>query len=532
MSGLCAADAVRANVSTMNVTTRRLRLGPHVLALLVAGGIPAAALAAPPPNFTVEYAPRPYTLAATCDLARPLVFVNLIASNEGNAPTGPIRLVAQDASRAIEGDTTLPQLPAKAKSVFASLSLHRIASSTAPVGGVHRITVTAIAGGGGVMTRLTPLDVTVAPSFCASAPATSPPATAATKPPAGAPPAAATTIRPREVPAMATRTPIPQIGTNRSKVANVVALVRPAAPVNLHNTGSYTDCGAHVGPIGSLVCPDMIKSGDLLLIWDWRTDGGPADVDGYRVYRVDGGLKQLVYTRANKKDLTLVDVAKPAGGYAGKCYAVTAYLANAESELSQPFCANGGSVAKTVRLRAVHARSSQKVHDEAGNTFTGVGSAAGRGLPPARTDLMVGYAYVGVEHTLGDTKSNNLYRAAVAFDVSALANRRIVSAKLHLTIADSKGAGNNHSCITTVGTGTEFWWLNTSWLEGQFGLDIAPTDTGPEITADVTQLVAPWLRGEPNYGFVLINRDEKIATYDNKQCQTSYTSPMLEITYY
>jgi hypothetical protein len=46
----------------------------------------------------------------------------------------------------------------------------------------------------------------------------------------------------------------------------------------------------------------------------------------------------------------------------------------------------------------------------------------------------------------------------------------------------------------------------------------------------VSQLVAPWLSGEPNCGFVLINRDESLAAFTNKH--TSYTTPVLEITYY
>lgn len=66
-----------------------------------------------------------------------------------------------------------------------------------------------------------------------------------------------------------------------------------------------------------------------------------------------------------------------------------------------------------------------------------------------------------------------------------------------------------------------------------FGAGIAPTDTGPVISADVTALVAPWLRGEPNYGFVVRNSDENPKTFTNKTCLTTYaTNPVLELTYY
>ncbi|MFN2460492.1 MAG: hypothetical protein ABR591_07375 [Candidatus Velthaea sp.] len=80
--------------------------------------------------------------------------------------------------------------------------------------------------------------------------------------------------------------------------------------------------------------------------------------------------------------------------------------------------------------------------------------------------LLVGYNYQFDERLPGDNGSVNVSRSAVAFDLTPLVNHRIVSAKLSLTIADSESLryGNNHSCITGIAAGTEFWWLNQNWL--------------------------------------------------------------------
>ncbi len=526
MGGLWAAWRIRATVNAMKAISRHPSFGERFLMALLAAAIPSAALAAPEPKFTAEYGAKPYTFAATCDLARPLVFLNLVLANNRGTPTGPVRLMAQDSIHVFEGDTTTPQIPAGAE-IPAILPLHRVASNPLPIGGTHRLTVSVVVNGSAGTIRLPPLDVTVPANLCTPAPATPAPTTA---------PSVATKVHTRDITAaVATQKPI-AIGANASKVANVAVLVRPPAPVNVHSTGSGTDCGTHVGALGSLACPGMIASGDLLLIWDWQPDSRFSDVDGYRVYRIDSGLKQLVYTRAEQKGLTLVDVPKPAGGYNGKCYAVSAYVAKAESELSAPFCASGGSVAKTIQLTPNHIRSSNKQNSQRGNVFGDFAEQANT------SPLVAGYSYAEQQHTLGDSFDNKIYRAAVAFDISPVLHRRVVAAKMRLQIQDTDCAGcvmpggspvgNNYSCATNLGTGTEFWWRNNSWIEAQIGLGIEPNDVGPTIGADVTPLVAAWSNGQPNYGFVLLNRDENLGAFMNKRCVTSYSGPVLEITYY
>ena len=516
----------------MNLTGRQ---AVRALAALLIAGIPAAALAAQlAASITAEYAARPYTLAASCEPGKPDVFVNLVLYNGGSAPTAPVRVTGRDTTNSLVGETVLAPLPVDTQ-VLVTLPLRPVGSAGGSIGGTHTIHLMIFAGITAAPNQLPPLSVLVPATLCTPTP-----------PPAAAPtPKAASTTAPAAVaagpasPVAIRRRPLnialatPLVVAPRAMPHAKVGTLAVGVPTNVHSTGSGLDCGAHVGPLGALVCPDMIKSGDLLLIWDWAPAAGPPDIDGYRVYRVDSSLKQLVYTRANKKDLTLVDVPKPAGGYSGKCYAVTAFVGARESALSPSFCAGSSSVAKTIRLPAIHTRSSHRYHVNTGNAFTGNFANV-----PEESPLDVGFSYSATQHTLGDTVHNGIHRAAVAFDMSALANRGLVAAKLHLTIATSAGLGNNHSCATNVLTGTEFWWQNSNWIEvpagdqGSLSLNAVPTDTGPEISADVTQLVAPWLRGQPNYGFVLINTDENLGAFTNKACLTSYSNPTLEVTYY
>ena len=109
-------------------------------------------------------------------------------------------------------------------------------------------------------------------------------------------------------------------------------------PRNVQVARGTEQCAAHVGLFGALTCPALIKSGDVLLVWDWQAGAGPAAIGGFRVYRVTGGTKQLVYTRTDQDSITLVDLSGPAAGYVGACFAVSAYAGAYESALSAAHC--------------------------------------------------------------------------------------------------------------------------------------------------------------------------------------------------
>jgi len=103
---------------------------------------------------------------------------------------------------------------------------------------------------------------------------------------------------------------------------------------------------------------------------------------------------------------------------------------------------------------------------------------------------VVGYYDTKKRSVFGDSSYAKIRRYAVAFDVDPLRNKRLVSARLHFTVQLSYGAGNNHSCATTVASGTEFWWKPdaASWIDGNFSESPAQlNDNGPAVTADVTQ---------------------------------------------
>jgi hypothetical protein len=478
--------------------------------------VSAPLVASAQPNLVATFATPAYAVAPACVVGQPLADVYVVLRNTGDSPTPAVQLTASDTVDTLVGDVAnVAAIPPGAQ-ITVAMHMRFQAGGTGVIGGRHSVGVNA------GLAHIGPLTLTLPANFCTASTqrisARTTPAIAALSTPTPAPYTRTTVTLPP-----GRTSPFGQSAANRS---NVLALIKLGVPANVRSVQAAPDCGAHVGPLGALVCPDMIKSGDLLLVWDWQPGSGPEEIDGYRVYRLDGGGRQLVTTQSNKKALTLADLPKTAAGYTGHCYAVVAYNATLESDLSSPFCAGGGAAARTARLAPNHARGSVQARNKSSVGFVGVFKDALAQSSP----IQVGFDYSTSVSTFADGYSNEIRRAGVAFDVTPYANHKLVSAKLHLTLAESAGQGNNHSCTTAVGTGVEFWWQNAAWLQGSF--TIAPTDTGPDVTADVTQLVAPWLRGEPNYGFLMKNDDENLGAFTDKRCRSAYTNPVLELTYY
>jgi hypothetical protein len=476
--------------------------GPLLAAIVIAT---SAQTPPPAPAVVLTYASPSYAFAATCDVAQPLVSINVTATNHGNTPAS-FAVVAIDQRGTLGGGTSVPAV-APGATVAVTIPLRRVGAVVpASLTGTHVIDVSVRALGA----RPIELQLPFPPALC---------------PPSGSISSRVTR------PPVATAPPGFVTSGSISAKRNVSALVLIIAPpANLRSVAAGTDCAAHVGPLGALVCPDMMKSGNLLLIWDWQAGTGLDAIDGYRIYRVGHGAgnrreaDQLVATQTNKLQ-TLFDLPKPRGlsSYDGLCYAVTAYAGTKESARSSAFCAKSSSAATTIQLGPLHQRHSYRLQRQ--------GGAYG----PADTEpsrLYVGFVYRDEKHVLGDASVNVIYRGAVAFDVSAVRNRRLVSAHLRLSIQSSEGAGDQHSCTTDIGSGVEAWWLTDRWIEGQFAQSVAPTDLGPNVTTDVTPIVAAWMRGEPNFGFVLKNSDENLAAFTNKSCLTKYAAPTLEVVYY
>ena len=305
----------------MHAGRLRTRSFAAVLAALSFAAIPATTLAEP--SLAAAFADPPFVVAARCDPTQPLAYVNLGVVNRGDSPTPATLVTAVDATGVLGGQTTLPPIAPGARNAL-RVGLRRAPSNDASVGGTHAVTITIGA------VRLAPIAVTLPATFCAAA---SPPAD--TVVPVGDAAARVRSHRPLAAPGTLT-----SVYERRPNTAQILREQQtPAAPVHLHVSNGQQECAAHVGLLGALACPDMVRSGNVLLVWDWRPAAvGPAAIDGFRVYRVNGGVKQLVFTRREQNNVTLYDVPGPSGNAIGTCYAVSAFAGAYESTPGAAAC--------------------------------------------------------------------------------------------------------------------------------------------------------------------------------------------------
>jgi hypothetical protein len=306
----------------------------------------------------------------------------------------------------------------------------------------------------------------------------------------------------------------------------------PSAPSGLTSTLDPHVCGDHAGLAG-FICLASIPAGYLTLVWDWAPSTAYRDLDGYRIYRVDGGRRTLVETQTSA-DIKIQAFQQPPSGFAGQCFAVTAHKGGAESALSAPFCPGRDSATQTVTLSATQQRS---VAAYAGDV-TGLA-----GLPEVKSGgtrssvgLKVGYISNANKNLLGDSFGNYAYRAGLMFDMGFLTGRSIYRALLKLHVSASL-VGNSSdtfsSCATAIGIAADSWWGSQSWINGEFG-DVNPGRVhGPDVALDVTKIVADWASGRvSNYGFVLKGDSEDMGAFRNDACLSTFASTSLEIVYY
>jgi plastocyanin len=309
----------------MNGTVRLTTILGRTLAALLLAGIPAATLAGP--NLAGSFSNPPYAIAARCDHAQSIAYVNVVVVNRGDTPTAAIPVTATDGTNVLEGSTTLLPIAPGAQSAI-GLPLRHVPSNVGAVAGTHLITVSL-----GSL-RLGPLAVIIPPAFCGAAtPGAANPGVSGS-----AAQRAANVVNSH--PLAATPGPWTSVTASHPNMGKIIAATRtPAVPGHVHVSNGSQECAAHVGLLGALVCPDMIRSGNVLRVWDWQPGTvGPGNIEGFRVYRVDRGMKQLVYTRPNKNDLTLYDMPGPSGANIGQCYAVSAYAGSFESDPSGAVC--------------------------------------------------------------------------------------------------------------------------------------------------------------------------------------------------
>jgi hypothetical protein len=520
-------------------------------------------------------------LAGRCDLHSAIATVRVHAQNRGFVPSLPKTIRVLDSAHALAGETKMSAIGAhESRAIDVPLSLGTAidpvpATGPAAIAGAHTFRVYLSDVGSDhtrLVTAMADVSTTIPSTFCAAAIALAAPtapasaASVASAAPASSPAPAAsaksqssnfspqilTSSRAKVlfgVSAQPLATPTANPGKSSSNVAaraQPFALATPfrpdsvtlkrgtpltlvvGVPQGLRAASGVGDCAVHAPgtPLmfGPSSCASMLASGDLVLVWDAPAD---ASVDGYHVYSLNGTGSGAVNSTIKGRLRTLANLP-PVSSAFPQCYVVAATRGSAESAAGSPFCASEKTSTRT--LGTTYARGVKQDHSEKG----GLGGIVSDSNVPDGGPV-VGYFHAKNESTFGDTRFNKVRRYAVAFDLDALRNKRLVSARLHLTIQSSYGAGNNHSCASSVASGVEFWWKSDAqqWIEGSFDVARAPFNvTGPIVTADVTKLVAPILAGSPNYGFVIRNDDENLGAFENSQCETVYTNPQLELVYY
>ncbi len=260
---------------SLSFTTRH---AGRAIAVALIAGIPAGAFAAPSPvasgpNIAAPTNVRTAISASDCVAHEPFGRAPLCATifHPGNAflmwdwPPGT-GAAALDGYRIYRVDRGLEKLEATAPNKQGET----IVELPLPAGGTGGYSgkcyaVSAFAG---------PTESALSEPFCAAV-AVAPMATSAPKgaPPAptpspSAPPAGGLIAlqRSRSAP-MATPTPAPKLKVVESTTTRIVARSQLAivTPENVHSASGPQECGAHVGAIGALICPDMVKNGNVLL---------------------------------------------------------------------------------------------------------------------------------------------------------------------------------------------------------------------------------------------------------------------------
>jgi hypothetical protein len=318
------------------------------------------------------------------------------------------------------------------------------------------------------------------------------------------------------------------------------------APTGMGITHDPPTCTAHGGFGGGLACTAGLQAGMLALIWNCPT----CKVDGYHLYRVDGGQHALLPANgaySNDATVTLALLNQPGDGFNGKCYAVTAFKGANESALSNWACAGAGSTATTTTLSAAHVLHWNRSRESRTGTI-------GYTNPPNDnydSNLYVGYADAYGENTFGDLYFDQWNRLGLMFDLSSLAGHPISKALLKLSALSSwhdydstdyvklttrhLSAQSPEACVTKVDLATDHWWLNNDLNSTVSYLAPGPY-MGPDFSIDVTTAVQKWLGlgAPPNYGFVLRGDDENDQWHGNTNhvCLTQLQSANLVVTYY
>ncbi|HEY6865300.1 MAG TPA: hypothetical protein VI319_15505 [Burkholderiales bacterium] len=460
-----------------------------------------------------------FMLAGVCQAGKPVATLRVVATNAGTVsvpPSAPaMRITAiDDTPLAWAGSVKLPALAAGASATVAIPLLPP--SRPDAVAGKHRFSVMAVPLG---IAAASPIEMSIPAGFCNRLTARDPKRTVLSMA-HGAP--AMTT-------AMNNTTP-----RGASKFAPKVDLALPA-PSALTSTVDEKVCNTHGGFGGGLACAALLPQGRLALVWSWSG----ASADGYKVYRVDGGQHTYVGRQANGKDATLYIVDPvPAGGYTGKCYAVTAFRGTEESAPSGATCAGGGNVVSTVTLAPLDVRSLEH--------YRWVPRGLGGGGPYEnivdRGGVRAGYSYATQKYFSGDGYADSIYETALHFDSSAFEHKTVRAARLRLRVDTSNVGTDRHedhvlSCATSIQIGREYWWDHRDrpvMINAVAGAHPGVYN-GPDIALDVTDIVRGWAQSPgTNYGLVLAGDKTAVDVFVDDACETAFVPELtrLEVEFY
>jgi hypothetical protein len=327
----------------------------------------------------------------------------------------------------------------------------------------------------------------------------------------------------------------------------------PPPPDSLNNTTDPPTCTNHAGFGGGLACLAGIPKGQLALIWNWTPIKGVPNVDGFNVYRVDGGQHTRVAQQNAKLDsgaaATLALLDPPSDGFNGKCYVVTSYVGTTESHDSGFFCAGGyqgGAIVESFTQQPTAMQTfSHHYHFDGGCGLTQTGT-----LPsaPNLVGFYHGYSWGPFDKTC--QVDNTAWETALGFDLGG-AGTILRNPKANLqsaTLTFQRMDGSTASCVAGVHLPTIDWSHfagqmipvphddyrgNIPWGPAGVNADLGVvkiSNGGGSYVIDVASAVSDFAKGNrANHGFLLVGGNEDFSGEDNTHCDVSYGNFTLNI---
>jgi hypothetical protein len=329
----------------------------------------------------------------------------------------------------------------------------------------------------------------------------------------------------------------------------------PPPPDSLTNTTDPPTCTNHGGFGAGLACLAGIPKGQLALIWNWSPVKGVPNVNGYKIYRVDGGQHTLIPANgaySNDGTVTVAVLDTPADGFNGKCYVVTALEGTTESHDSNFFCAGGyqgGPIVEsfTVQPTAMQTFSHHYHFDGPCAGLSKSGTGPGTGPSGNEVGFNHNYEFSGVVTCAVD---NTAWETALGFDLGAagIVLRGSKASVKSATLTFQRTDGSKSSCVAGVHLPTIDWSNfggqmipvphddyrgNIPWNSAGVNTDqgvVKISNGGGSYVIDVASAVNDFAKGNrPNHGFLLVGGNEDFSGEDNAYCFAYYGGFTLNI---